>query len=72
MVFNPFSGFARVMTEVCLGIAKQGFSKIFITSSHGGNMVWTDMAARMIFDQTDAQYARGVLFQAALVCQDLF
>jgi len=56
-----------VMTEVCLGLARQGFSKILLTSSHGGNMVWTDMAARMIFDQTDAQRARGVLFQAALV-----
>jgi len=55
------------MTEVCLGLAGQGFSKILITSSHGGDMVWTDMAARMIFDQTDAQRARGVLFQAALV-----
>ena len=43
------------MTEVCLGLASQGFSKILITSSHGGNMVWTDMAARKIFDQTDAQ-----------------
>jgi len=44
-----------VMTEVCLGLARQGFSKILITSSHGGNMMWTDMAARKIFDQTDAK-----------------
>lgn len=44
-----------VMTEVCLGLARQGFRKILITSSHGGNMMWTDMAARKIFDQTDAK-----------------
>lgn len=45
----------KVMTEICLGFAKQGFKKILITSSHGGNIMWTDMAARKIFDQTDAQ-----------------
>lgn len=44
-----------VMTEICLGFAKQGFKKILMTSSHGGNMMWTDMAARKIYDQTDAQ-----------------
>jgi creatinine amidohydrolase len=44
-----------VMKEICLGFAQQGFTKILITSSHGGNMMWTDMAARKIFDQTDAQ-----------------
>ncbi len=43
-----------VMKEICLGFARQGFSKILITSSHGGNMMWTDMAARKIFDNTDA------------------
>ena len=44
-----------VMTEICLGFAKQGFKKILITSSHGGNMMWTDTAARKIYDQTDAK-----------------
>jgi creatinine amidohydrolase len=43
-----------VMKEICLGFASQGFTKILITSSHGGNMMWTDMAARKIFDGTDA------------------
>ena len=45
----------KVMTEICLGFAEQGFKKILITSSHGGNMMWTDMAARKIHDQTDAK-----------------
>lgn len=44
-----------VMTEICLGLAHQGFKKILITSSHGGNMMWTDVAARKIFDRTDAK-----------------
>jgi creatinine amidohydrolase len=44
-----------MMTEVCLGLARQGFRKILITSSHGGNQMWTDMAARKIFDQTDSK-----------------
>ncbi|MBN2336016.1 creatininase family protein [Candidatus Bathyarchaeota archaeon] len=44
-----------VMTEVCLGLASQGFKKILITSSHGGNMMWTDMAARKIFEGTDSK-----------------
>ncbi len=44
-----------VMTEICLGLASQGFKKILITSSHGGNQMWTDFAARKIYDQTDAQ-----------------
>jgi creatinine amidohydrolase len=44
-----------VMSEICLGFASQGFKKILITSSHGGNMMWTDVAARKIYDQTDAQ-----------------
>lgn len=45
----------RVMTEICLGFANQGFGKILITSSHGGNQMWTDMAARKIFDKTEAK-----------------
>jgi creatinine amidohydrolase len=45
----------KVTSEICLGFAKQGFKKILITSSHGGNLMWTDMAARKIFDQTDAR-----------------
>ncbi len=38
------------MTDVYLCLARQGFSKILITRSHGGNIVWMDMAARRIFD----------------------
>lgn len=45
----------KVMTEICLGFSNQGFGKILITSSHGGNQMWTDMAARKIFDKTDAK-----------------
>ena len=45
----------KIMTEICLGLAKQGFSKILITSSHGGNIMWTDIAARKIFDNTDSK-----------------
>jgi len=44
-----------IMTEICLGLANQGFKKILITSSHGGNIMWTDIAARKIFDNTDAK-----------------
>ena len=45
----------QIMTEICLGLAKQGFKKILISSSHGGNGMWTAMASRKIYDQTDAK-----------------
>ena len=38
-----------------MGLSRQGFKKILIASSHGGNQMWTDMAARKIFDQVDAK-----------------
>src|SRR4030042_7044695 len=46
-----------VMTEVCLGLARQGFRKVLITSSHGGNPMWSCMAARKTFEGSGRQGA---------------
>jgi creatinine amidohydrolase len=40
-----------VMTDICLGLSKQGFKKILVTSSHGGNVIWTAYAVRKVYEQ---------------------
>jgi creatinine amidohydrolase/Fe(II)-dependent formamide hydrolase-like protein len=41
----------KILVEVCLGLEHQGFKKILITNSHGGNSLWLNVAAREIFDK---------------------